>query len=404
MPRPTRSSTRNNRNGTNGTTTTTTTLQEVLARADADKRRHSAGQYNAVKANRARKRALQVLEGPNSFLEDIRYTVSPHLLNIWKLIVCDEERGLISVSRKYTKAMRRDEAKRQQLAEACFKAAINFQKRSREQTVPIIPTNLETEAAKKNVNARMLSLMEGLLPSDDIEDALIDMLKLHRSRKHLKERKDANGASKSKRIRQDIMAPMTSKRHREDDQKSDNSREILIYTTEAYKKAEIVRNEMMAEIILKWGLFDYKHMIAARRIEAKHMKRLLEPKLTFEKFCGGRFFTVLLERQFIPKLREQKKNDPDYKIMPIIARDLKHSKGHFAFSSIERNIRGKGPGDNWTIREYKPVSVQIKKGKKVDRRFVSNDIGSSSSHNNDELLYQNDSVRITGKRGFAESV
>ena len=191
MPRPTRSSTRNNRNGTNGTTTTTTTLQQALARADADKRRHSAGQYNAVKANRARKRALQVLEGPNSFLEDIRYTVSPHLLNIWKLIVCDEERGLISVSRKYTKAMRRDEAKRQQLAEACFKAAINFQKRSREQTVPIIPTNLENEAAKKNVNARMLSLMEGLLPSDDIEDALIDMLKLHRSRKHLKERKDA---------------------------------------------------------------------------------------------------------------------------------------------------------------------------------------------------------------------
>ena len=181
MPRPTRSSTRNNRNGTNGTTTTTTTtLQQVLARADADKRRHSAGQYNAVKANRARKRALQVLEGPNSFLEDIRYTVSPHLLNIWKLIVCDEERGLISVSRKYTKAMRRDEAKRQQLAEACFKAAINFQKRSREPTVPITPTNLENEGAKKNVNARMLSLMEGLLPSDDIEDALIDMLKLHR--------------------------------------------------------------------------------------------------------------------------------------------------------------------------------------------------------------------------------
>ena len=59
------------------------------------------------------------------------------------------------------------------------------------------------------------------------------------------------------------------------------------------------------------------------------------------------------------------KNDPDYKIMPIIARDLKHSKGHFAFSSIERNIRGKGPGDNWTIREYKQYQYKLKKERKL---------------------------------------
>ena len=39
-------------------------------------------------------------------------------------------------------------------------------------------------------------------------------------------------------------------------------------------------------IVVKWGLFDYNHMMAARQIEAKYFKREIEPGLIFGKFFG----------------------------------------------------------------------------------------------------------------------
>ena len=215
------------------------------------------------------------------------------MLNTWKLIVTDEEKGLASVSQKYTKAMRRDEPTRQKIADACFKASINFQKRSREASVPKNP--VKKKDGPKNAPSKILNLMEALFEESDIEDYLIEMLRIHRGRKttanstsnHFGGNNDDNGDSlgskRCKRIRKDVMAPLSSRKSVEE--KNGSSRDILIYSKDAFRKAEEIRNEMMAEIILKWGLWDYKHMIAARRIEAKHMKRQLEPKLNFEKFC-----------------------------------------------------------------------------------------------------------------------
>ena len=57
----------------------------------------------------ALKRREKAIAKVNSFLEEIRFQVQPHLLNTWKLIVTDEDKGLVSVSQKYTKAMRRAE-------------------------------------------------------------------------------------------------------------------------------------------------------------------------------------------------------------------------------------------------------------------------------------------------------
>ena len=170
----------------------------------------------------------------------------------------------------------------------------------------------------KNAPSKILNLMEALFEESDIEDYLIEMLRIHRGRKttanstsnHFGVSNDENGDSlgskRCKRIRKDVMAPLSSRKSVEE--KNGSSRDILIYSKDAFRKAGEIRNEMMAEIILKWGLWDYKHMIAARRIEAKHMKRQLEPKLNFEKFCGGRFFTCTLEKKLSRKCESRKRS------------------------------------------------------------------------------------------------
>ena len=54
----------------------------------------------------------------------------------------------------------------------------------------------------------------------------------------------------------------------------------------------------------------------------------------------------------IDDIKNEKKDDPEYSILPIIARDLKHVKGHLSFMQVRRDIRGKRGGDNWQIHEY----------------------------------------------------
>ena len=383
-------------------------LQDAIEKADADLSWHKSVDVRRKEAMALRRREKAIAKA-YSFLDEIRFQVQPHLLNTWKLITTDEEKGLVSVSQKYTKAMRRDEPTRQRIADACFKASINFQKRSRESSVPKTP--VKRKDGPKNAPSKMLNLMESLFEEADIEDYLIEMLRIHRGRKtttngslnQLGDNNDSDGDSlgtkRRKRIRKDVMAPLSSRKS--SDEKSGSSRDILIYSKDAFRKAGEIRNEMIAEIILKWGLWDYKHMIAARKIEAKHMKRQLEPKLTFEKFCGGRFFTCNLEKKYVPQMREQKKLDPDFKVMPIIARDLKHAKGHFSFSSIERDIRGKGPGDNWTIREYTPAMPSMKKSPGRNPGPINDD--HHDSMRSLGFSYDNaDGSRMNGKRGHRE--
>ena len=397
-----------NQNTSSSTDVRSQKLQEAIDKADADLNRHKSVDVRRKEAM-ALKRREKAIAKVNSFLEEIRFQVQPHLLNTWKLIVTDEEKGLASVSQKYTKAMRRDEPTRQKIADACFKASINFQKRSREASVPKTP--VKKKDVPKNAPSKILNLMEALFEESDIEDYLIEMLRIHRGRKttanstsnhfgvSTDENGDSLGSKRCKRIRKDVMAPLSSRKSVEE--KNGSSRDILIYSKDAFRKAGEIRNEMMAEIILKWGLWDYKHMIAARRIEAKHMKRQLEPKLNFEKFCGGRFFTCTLEKKIVPKMREQKKLDPDFKVMPIIARDLKHAKGHFSFSSIERDIRGKGPGDNWTIREYTPAMPSMKKSPGRNPGPINDD--HHDSMRSLGFSYDNaDGSRMNGKRGHRE--
>lgn len=341
----------------------------------------TAGIEARKQADRKTRRALEMLEIADSFLDEVRFQVQPHLLNTWSQIVCNKDKGLIAVSKKYTKAMRLAEPTRQQIADSCFKSALNFQKRTREASIAKDTINIESSSVK-SFNNKMLCLLEGILPEDEIENSLIEMLRLHRSRKLMSVSQNlGNGSSRpksNKRIRTDVMTPLASKRS--NDRNNGSQREILIYNRDAYEKAEQIRNEMMAEIILKWGLWDYKHMIAARRIEAKHMRRMVAPKLSFEKFTGGRFFSVTLERKYVPKLKDEMREMPDYKIMPIIARELKHIKGHFSFSSIERDIKGKGPGDNWTVRPYTPLPSQFKSNKSggshIERRYENKRIQS----------------------------
>ena len=76
---------------------------------------------------------------------------------------------------------------------------------------------------------------------------------------------------------------------------------ISNYSKDVFERLGI-RNEMMAGGILKWGP-GIIHMIAARRIEAKH-KRQLEPKLNFEKFVEVDFSRALGKK--LSKMREQK--------------------------------------------------------------------------------------------------
>ena len=94
----------------------------------------------------ALKRREKAIAKVNSFL---RKFVSRSNLIVEYLEVDSDEEGLASVSQKYTKAMRRDEPTRQKIADACFKASINFQKRSREASVPKNPV-------KKRMYQKML--------------------------------------------------------------------------------------------------------------------------------------------------------------------------------------------------------------------------------------------------------
>ena len=94
----------------------------------------------------ALKRREKAIAKVNSFLE-IRFQVNL-IVEYLEVDSNDEEKGLASVSQKYAKAMRRDEPTRQKIADACFKASINFQKRSREASVPKKPC--EEKGCTKN--------------------------------------------------------------------------------------------------------------------------------------------------------------------------------------------------------------------------------------------------------------
>ena len=339
-------------------------------------------------------------------------------LNTWDKLITDEESGLLRVSQKTSKSTKYSEARRQRIADSLFRASINFQKRKRRESALTSVHQLRTERGKiidvsseqKILNYKILNLLEGIFEEDNIENRLIEMIKIHRGRvqfrakakEHIREKittpqdmntsgdNDASRASNSKRPRivcdgdetRDYQAVKKQKLSA-NNSTCRQSKDLFIYSKDLLRKAENIRHEMLAEIILKWGLYDAKHMKAARRIETKHMKRLLRPKLTLEKFYGGRFFPRAIETKYIPHLREEKKLDPNYTVVPIVARDLKHLKGHFSFSSIERDIRNKPPADNWTIREYVP---QLKKGAEkmkassVDDSSIGYHSGNSTSN------------------------
>eukprot|EP00944_MAST-04C_sp_MAST-4C-sp1_P008543 g8543.t1 len=335
------------------------------------------------------------MQHPDDFLSNARTESHPHLLNVWDKLITDEESGLLCMSQKTSKSTKCSEETRQRIADSLFIASINFQKRKRKESVRTSAYQLRTERGKtidlhseqKILNYKILNLLEGVFEEDKIENRLIEMIKIHRGRVHFRAKVRDN--IREKLARQESNTEISSgetdgsagnsKRSRivcDGDEAQDDpvvkkqklsanrmicrqSKDLSIYSKDLLRKAEDIRHEMLAEIILKWGLYDAKHMKAARRIETKHMKRLVVPKLTLEKFYGGRFFPRVIETKYIPQLRQEKKMDPNYTVIPIVARDLKHVKGHFSFSSIERDIRNKPPADNWTIREYVP---QLKKG------------------------------------------
>ena len=93
----------------------------------------------------------------------------------------------------------------------------------------------------------------------------------------------------------------------------------------------------------------------------------------------GRFFSSKMADELIPRIKNEKKEDPEYSILPIIARDLKHVKGHLSFMQVRRDIRGKRGGDNWQIHEY--TNPQQGKLNNTNHDLNFDDGGSSSITN-----------------------
>ena len=89
-----------NQNPSTSTDARSQKLQDAINKADADLNRHKSVDVHRKEAM-ALKRREKAIAKANNFLEEIRFQVQPHLLNIWKLIVTDEDKGLVSVSKVY---------------------------------------------------------------------------------------------------------------------------------------------------------------------------------------------------------------------------------------------------------------------------------------------------------------
>ncbi len=339
------------------------------------------------------------------YLVDLSRKQNPGAMNTWEKIVSDLNKGLIEFSKLTGKNSKTYDEQRQRMADQLFKIALNFQRRTRDDKAkqPISHEHLCNEAGGQvNLddrtaigstifNNKLLNLVEGIFEEEAIEDRLIDLLKIHRARMIYKQKvKDYYGAkiaairaeennTRSTRGRvnvdtydttttttSDSAAEKTLNKRKRDSLSSSSSSKkqkkipkprfprmentVGLYTPEFLAKAHAIRSELMGEVIVKWGFFDYKHMMAARQIEAGYYNREIEPGLKFGKFCG-RFFSSKFEETILPRIRKEKKLDPDFKILPIVARDTKHAKGYLSFKSVERDIRGKRGGNNWQIKD-----------------------------------------------------
>ena len=333
----------------------------------------------------------------DTITEEIGRKINPSFMKVWDKLVTDKKTGVIAASHKTSKSAINYIYERQQIADSLFKAAINFQSRVREDGTPRSTDQLSDESgsmydptnpkdfpgAGSRFNKKLLNLLDGIFEENEIEENLITLLKHHRGRMEYRQKMTDYYAAKLSQIRASrdggsssssstsTTTTSTSKRKRggRNDNNSSSeeppkkkrvrlrmpkmkpSNQIGVFTPKTLKKAFQIRDEMISEVIVKWGLFDYNHMMAARQIEAKYFKREIEPGLIFGKFFG-RFFSSKMADELIPRIKNEKKDDPEYSILPIIARDLKHVKGHLSFMQVRRDIRGKRGGDNWQIHEY----------------------------------------------------
>ena len=333
----------------------------------------------------------------DTITEEIGRKINPSFMKVWDKLVTDKKAGVLAASHKTSKSATNYIYERQKIADSLFKAAINFQSRVREDGTPRSTDQLSDESgsmydptnpkdfpgAGSRFNKKLLNLLDGIFEENEIEEKLITLLKHHRGRMEYRQKMTDYYAAKLSQIRASrdggsssssstsTTTTSTSKRKRggRNDNNSSSeeppkkkrvrllmpkmkpSKQIGVFTPKTLEKAFQIRDEMISEVIVKWGLFDYNHMMAARQIEAKYFKREIEPGLIFGKFFG-RFFSSKMADEVIPRIRNEKKDDPEYSILPIIARDLKHVKGHLSFMQVRRDIRGKRGGDNWQIHEY----------------------------------------------------